>query len=44
MVDDVTVLAGDGGAGEFVLREGTIVPDGAVHTTPAEADAGHRDV
>ena len=37
--DGVTVRAGATVAGDFVLREGTIVPEGAVVTTQAEADA-----
>lgn len=37
--DNVTVRAGATVAGEFVLREGTIVPEGSVVTTQEEADA-----
>ena len=36
---NVTVRTGATVAGEFVLREGTIVPEGAVVTTQKEADA-----
>ncbi len=37
--DNVTVRAGATVAGEFTLREGTIVPEGVVVTTQEEADA-----
>ncbi len=37
--DNVTVRSGATIAGEFILREGTIVPEGAVVTTQEEADA-----
>ncbi|MDP9364459.1 MAG: carbonate dehydratase [Chloroflexota bacterium] len=37
--DNVTVRTGATVAGDFVLREGTIVPEGSVVTTQAEADA-----
>jgi len=37
--DNVTVRTGATIAGEFTLREGTIVPEGAVVTTQQEADA-----
>lgn len=37
--DNVTVRSGATVAGEFTLREGTIVPEGAVVSTQEEADA-----
>ena len=37
--DNVTVRVGATVAGQFTLREGTIVPEGAVVTTQEEADA-----
>jgi len=37
--DNVTVRTGATVAGDFTLREGTIVPEGAVVTTQEEADA-----
>lgn len=37
--DNVTVRAGATVAGDFVLREGTIVPEGVVVTSQEEADA-----
>ena len=37
--DNVTVRAGATVAGELILREGTIVPEGSVVTTQEEADA-----
>ncbi len=37
--NNVTVRSGATVAGDFVLREGTIVPEGAVVTNQEEADA-----
>ena len=37
--DNVTIRAGATIAGDFTLRQGTIVPEGAVVTTQSEADA-----